>query len=551
MLTQLIIENLALVERVVLHLEPGMTVLTGETGAGKSVIVTALALALGCRGERDFVRHDSDGLRVEARFTRSPEYASEHDSTTAATPDSLVVKRSVSAAGKSSVTIDEQKASLGHLRSIADSLGEILGQHANQRLMNEENHLGFLDEYAGLEDLVEAVRETFREWQKRAHELDRIIARREQIEHERELLLFQRAEIERAAIEVGEEEKLRAEQKILDAARNLMASAALTNDLLDGEESSILNLVRLAQVETDRMARIDPELSPHANELQEIQIRLEEFRRAIEQYGSRIVDDPARVEQINLRLDEIYNLKKKYGGSEEAVLSTLQIIVGKLAKNPDTSALIAELQNELEKARAAYTKQALDLSKKRRLAAAQLERKVVGELADLAIDAARFEFEFQDEDDPQGVVVNGRAVRPGETGLEQAIIMFSANPGEPLRSLVKTASGGEISRVLLALKAAGLGSAGSSPLLVFDEVDAGIGGRTADQVAAKLKQLARTSQLIVVTHLHQIARQADHHFAIRKQTSQEQRQTISIEHLKGKPLAVELDRMVGLPQEAE
>jgi len=180
-----------------------------------------------------------------------------------------------------------------------------------------------------------------------------------------------------------------------------------------------------------------------------------------------------------------------------------------------------------------------------------LERKVVGELADLAIDAARFEFQFIDEDDLEGVVVNGRAVKPGETGLEQAMIMFSANPGEPLRSLVRTASGGEISRVLLALKAAGLGSAGSSPLLVFDEVDAGIGGRTADQVAIKLRQLARSSQLIVVTHLHQIARQADHHFAIRKQTNHGQRQVISIERLEATAIKAELDRMVGLPQSSE
>jgi DNA repair protein RecN (Recombination protein N) len=551
MLTQLIIENLALVKKVALRLEPGMTVLTGETGAGKSVIVTALALALGSRGERDFVRHGSDGLRVEAHFNHHPSPPPGPDDDNSDNHDDFVVGRTVSAAGKSTITIDGQRSSLGRLRSISESLGEILGQHANQRLMKEENHLGFLDEYAGLGSQVEAVSETFRKWHKAVHELSRVTTRREQLEHERELLLFQRAEIDKAAIEIGEEEKLRAEQKILDAARTLMSSAALTNNLLDGDGTSILDLVRQARTETDRMAQIDPDLSASASELYEIQIRLEEFRSEIEQYGTRIVDDPARIEQINLRLDEIYNLKKKYGGSEESILTTLDAIAAKLQDNPNTTALIAELQTQVEKARTAYSKLALALSKMRRAAATKLQRKVVAELTDLAIDAARFEFQFVDEDDEDGVVINGRAVKPTETGLEEAVIMFSANPGEPLRSLVKTASGGEMSRVLLALKAAGLSADGTSPLLVFDEVDAGIGGRTADQVAAKLSQLARSSQLVVVTHLHQIARRADHHFAIRKQSGPDKRQVISIERLQGTAVDAELDRMIGLPQKSE
>ncbi|MEA1981578.1 MAG: DNA repair protein RecN, partial [candidate division Zixibacteria bacterium] len=264
-------------------------------------------------------------------------------------------------------------------------------------------------------------------------------------------------------------------------------------------------------------------------------------------YGSSIVDNPERMEEINLRLDEIYSLKKKYGGSEEAILKSHDIISDKLTNHPETQGLIDDLTEQRQLRFDEYSKEALKLSKLRRKNAQILQKFIIKELKNLAIENGGFEFEFIYEDDPQGVIINERAVKPLSHGLENGKILFSANPGEPLKSLVKTASGGEISRVLLAIKSAESKQSNlKKPLLVFDEVDAGIGGQTAMEVGKKLKQLSDNCQLIVITHLHQIARMADHHFVAEK-TDNKKKAIIRLKKLNKPEISKELDRMIALP----
>ncbi|MDX9856766.1 MAG: DNA repair protein RecN [candidate division Zixibacteria bacterium] len=550
MLTRLKIRNVALVDSVDLAFGPGLTVLTGETGAGKSVIVTALALVLGDRADREYVRHGAAAAIVEADFDISPlgpRYAKDNADYIA--DSTLSVFREITADGKSRVKIRGEAATLARLNELTRPIAEILGQHANQMLMNEDNHLLFLDYFGSLDSARESVRVRFSHWEQVAAELRRVQNQREQLARERELLLFQRDEIEKADVRPGEEEKLIAEKRKLDSSRELMSAANQIQQLLDGDEVSALSLLREARKCLDDMAEIDKSLSANAGLLAEIDFQIEDLRRTIEQYGASIEDDPARLEEINARLDELYRLKKKYGGSEESIVQTLASIHFQLNDRPDIDDLVQTLSRENEARRAAYAREAVALSEARRSAAVYLGKLVKKELAELAIDNGGFEFEFQYENHPDGIVFKDRTVRPLPHGLETGRFLFSANPGEPLRSLVRTASGGEISRVLLALKAAEKKNHKAlHPLLVFDEVDAGIGGQTALEVGRKIKKLSENRQVFVITHLHQIARLADHHFAVRKSSDKDRRAVIRVTELDPKGVERELERMVALPE---
>lgn len=548
MLTRLTIENIALVRKLELSFASGLTALTGETGAGKSVIVTALSLALGGRADKEYLRHGADSAQVTAVFDVSHLPSSlKREHPDLIDSDSITIRRFINRDGASRMSVNGKRIGLNRWKPLAAALGEILSQHASQSLMNEDNHLMFLDRFAGLSSQTEATAEAFVSWRNVADELRRLKDRREQLIQQRELLMFQKDEIEKGSLRVGEEEELLIERKLLDSARALMSSAASIGDILDGETGSAKELLATVRHELDKMARIDSKLSDQAGDLYDIEVRLEELRRTVEQYGATIVDDPVRIEGINTRLDEIYHLKKKYGGSEEAVLKTFELILQQLAQRPDTDSLIVRLESEADQRRREYSDLAVALSRDRRKAARRLEKRIARELADLAIDGARFEIAFLEQEDPEGVVIDERCLRPMEHGLEQARFDFAANPGEPLRPLVKTASGGEISRVLLALKSAERNEKSESrPLMVFDEVDAGIGGQTANEVGRKLRKLAGDGQLIVVTHLHQIARQADHHYVVEKSPADD-RNVITVRQLNPDGVSTELERMVALP----
>jgi len=550
MLKRLTIENAALLEKADLSFDGGLSVLTGETGAGKSVVVNALALALGGRADKDFIRHGTKVCRVTALFDishTSSKYKSEYSRFIK--DDSILVNREISKEGGSKVKVNGQVASLSILKNITTPLAEILGQHSSQELLNENNHLAYLDRFASLVPLRDTVAEKYRQWKFVLEELFRYKSKREQLMNERELLLFQKDEIEKAEIRPGEEETLLKERKILDSARSLMNSSSIVRQLLDNEEQSVLTLLNMAHREIEKMAEIDESLNGKVESIVNLQYEIEDIRAFIERYGSSLNDDPGRIEEINLRLDEIYNLKKKYGGSEEGILNSLTVIKEKLKIRPNVDTVIEKLENENESLRTEYTENALKLSAKRKKAAGNLQKLIGQELKDLAIENGGFEFEFISEDDPDGVIINGRAVKPFEYGLENGRILFSANPGEPLKSLVKTASGGEISRVLLALKSAETKNDRlKNAMLLFDEVDAGIGGQTAVSVGKKLKKLARNNQVIVITHLHQIGRLADNHFVAQKSSS-EKKASITVNKLSKEEIRDELDRMIALPEQ--
>lgn len=550
MLLCLKISNFALVDDVTLTFDKGMSVLTGETGAGKSVIVTALGLAVGDRAEREHIRHGSSRATVEATFSvgrMNPQYKT-------AFADYLVdgtftVVREILRDGSSKVRINGNSATLARLKELTSPLAEILGQHSSRLLLDEENHLTFLDAFAGAEGLCGEVTNLYELWDSTRSELRRTRSEREALERERELLLFQKKELSDAHVRVGEEDELTQERRILDSSRTLIESAAMIESALSGEDQNAIDLLRLIRREIDKMAAIDVSLLPQVKQIEEVDYQLEDLRGAIEKYGASVPDDPQRLEEINTRLDELYQLKRKYGGSEDSILQTLSDIEKKLGDRPDVTSLITQLETQERTCRDQYTSKALQLSDIRRKAAKYLQKLVVKEMAELAIDQGQFDSEFLYEDQTDGVEIRGQVVKPHPYGLENCRFLFSANPGEPLKSLVKTASGGEVSRLLLAIKAAEIkNNERSHSLLVFDEVDAGIGGQTAVAVGAKIRKLARNGQVIVITHLHQIARQADYHYLALKTGGRGQRVTINVVKLDGPEIVSELDRMVALPE---
>lgn len=551
MLKRLYLENFALVDKLEIEFFSGMNVLTGETGAGKSIIVGALARILGETAEKDDIRSGFKMAAAEADFDISGrDDIAEALKRLEIEPDGdiITIRREIFLKKASRCLLNSQQITLKDLRPLSTLLAELYGQHSHQLLLDENNHLGFLDHFGGLDDDAETVRDYYYNWEAATKRLSRLLATRDHAQRERELLLFQKEEIEKAEIQVGEEEKLLAERKILDSSRTLNEKSNLILSLLDDRETSAIELLGGAQKELSDMARLDETLKDSEELIEQAVINIEELRANIEAYRSSIPDDPARQEEINLRLDELFRLKKKYGGSEESILKTLEEIDHGLINRPDVDREIKQFREQEKNALAEYTEKAFELSQKRHDAAKKISSKVEQELAGLGMDKARFSFEFICTEDDKGIEHNGRRLKPFPEGLENGRFLITANPGEPPKPLARTASGGEISRIMLAIKAAERDRA-SACFLVFDEIDVGIGGMTALAVAEKLASLAKHQQLLVITHLHQIAKEGTHHFAVQKNSeTKEGRRTIKVKYLSKNEKSAEIKRMLALTE---
>ncbi|MEK7774925.1 MAG: DNA repair protein RecN [Candidatus Zixiibacteriota bacterium] len=548
MLTKLEIENVALVDKLTVDFGNGLNVVTGETGAGKSVVISALALALGARADKDTIRHGCDSARV--RLTINLQHAPKRllaELAEFTDGNSLTIERTVSRDGDSRIRMGNANATLNRLRETVTPFAQLLGQHAGQRLLDEAYHIEFLDSYGRLTPAADQTEAAFHAWQRTAQEFKSLVSKRDHIAQEQELFTFQKNEIEAAHIRAGEEAELTSERKILDSSRLLMQSATLVTQSLSADEGSARELLATAKKELERMAAIDTQLSDKVDAIESIVVQLDELERDIERYGSSINDNPGRIEEINQRLDEIYRLRKKYGGTEQAVLDYLAEISKGLSLAENIDDRIAELEKNERQLHSDYASLALSLSAKRTSAAIQLAKAVARELKELAISGARFECEFVRSPHQDGVELDGVPVAPLPRGLETARFLFSANAGEPLKPLVKTASGGELSRILLALTSSAIDKSNSSaPVLVLDEVDVGIGGQTGHAVASRLKSLSEHCQLVVITHLHQIARLADAHIAVTKSSDRSGRATINVQTLSAKESKRELERMIAL-----
>ncbi len=534
------VENYAVVERVRVRFHAGLNLLTGETGSGKSIVVDALALALGGRASSDMVRSDAERSRVAAIF-EAPQAAglrSRLEQAGAPVEDGeLLIEREVLAGGKSRAFLGNRPVTMALLREIAPYLGDIHGQHEQQQLFSSEAQLISLDDFAGLGPEREEVGGLFRRWKSVENELGELNRSEQEKLRMADLWSFQRKEIETAALQPGEDARLEQERVVLRNFAKLQENANAAYAALYEDQESVSTQLRTALKKVEELAKIDSSLERVAEALKSAAIGVEDASDSIRDYLDGLEADPKRLDEIESRLALMERLKRKYGSSLDDVLAFLEDVRGKMAAIETAGERRAKLEQDLAQAGAAYRDRAGALTGARKSAAEKLAKKVETELDSLALENAVFRIEVKE-------------ANWTESGADRVEFLISANAGEEPRPLEKVASGGELSRIALALKTS-LGPAGGTGArangvrrtLVFDEIDSGIGGGVAEAVGRRLKRLSASNQVLCVTHLAQVAGFADHHYSVEKHEVKG-RTVAEVEELTGDARTREIGRML-------
>jgi DNA repair protein RecN (Recombination protein N) len=510
MLKLLRINNIALIPSLELELEPGLTLLTGETGAGKSILIDALGLLLGDRASPELIRSGEDRASVEAVVEMEAAAAFLEERGLPVEGSEVILRRELQSAGKGRATVNGALVPVSLLRDLAPRVAVVHGQHEPQGLVDAQTHLDLLDNFAG-PDEGGAVAELYREWRAADTALERLRHDRREAERQLETLRFQAAEIDNAALAPGEEEALRAQKARQANADRLAALSSEAYQLLYDDEAAVLGRLGQALKRVEDLAAIDPGFEPLADGRAAVMAPLEDLALRLRDYHEHLEVSPGRLDEIESRLAQIERLKKKYGASVEQVIAFGERCRRELESLGTPEQQEHTLEERREKLGAAYLERARALSRRRRAAAGELRKRVQAALAELAMEKTRFEVAFE----PAGEAAAADPSSWTERGLERAEFLMSPNPGEELRPLARIASGGELSRLMLGLKSV-VRKDPPGLTLVFDEVDAGIGGRVAEVVGRKLKAVAARQQVLCVTHLPQIAALADQHLAVRK-----------------------------------
>jgi DNA repair protein RecN (Recombination protein N) len=547
MLRELSIRNLAVVEEAVVPFAPGLNVLTGETGAGKSIVVDALLLITGARAQLDWIRTGADTALVEAVFEIDPagpvaallDEAGHHPG-----DGQLVIKRELARSGRHRAFVNDGAATVGLLERLGELLVELHGQHEHQRLMEPARQLLLLDRFAEALDRRERVGALVRTWEEARAALDRLRSEMREGARQEDLYRFQLAEIDDVRLKDGEEDELRAERSRLQHAERIVAGLQETVGLLYEEpQSATTRLSRAAALLRD-LSRYEPDAAASIEAIESAQAYLEDVVGRARALRDRAVFDPERLEQIDARLDTIVKLKRKYGDSVAAILAHRQEVATALDRITRHDAIAEEMERTVAEAAAAAGAEAAALSQARTRGAERLERLIQKEIRGLGMEHGRFRVALRREPAAVGELAAGPdGWRVGPRGAESAELLLSANPGEDLRPLAKVVSGGELSRVMLAAKTV-LAAADDVPVLVFDEVDAGIGGRVADVVGQKLAASAAGRQVLCVTHLAPIAAYAGQHLLVEKRVARGATRT-SVTLLPAAARVDELARMLG------
>jgi DNA repair protein RecN (Recombination protein N) len=545
MLRELRIRNFAIIDQLVVELGSGLNVITGETGAGKSIILNALGLISGARGNSDVIRHQEEEATVEALFeSLSPELASKLGDSGLEADGELVIRRIVNRSGKNRIYINGGLCTLNLLGDIGASLVHIYGQHEHHTLLQTETHLNLLDAFAGLGSRTKAMKERYEAlsctWSTLADRRDALETKR----RNKSLLKAQADEIERAHLKPGEEEELRSNKNILAHAEKLHLGCREGEELLYEGDLALVGRLRKYGNKVRELATIDETLKSTLDLLESSLAQLQEAASQLRRYADRVHFDPRALEQLEDRLAEIQRLKRKYNGDVDDILRTHREMNDTLLELEQGDEQVSLLQNEFAQLHQAAWDIAQKLSHERQRAAKRLKRDVEREALALGMPETTFEVRFVGEtdrsDDPP-FFIGGKKLT--QRGMDQAEFYFSPNRGEPAKPLVKVASGGELSRLMLALKALVITPEGVSTLL-FDEVDAGIGGRVAEIVGERLKKVATQNQVITVTHLPQIAAMADCHYVVQKEVDKG-RTVTRVRKLSDQERIVELARMMG------
>ncbi|MBX2992976.1 MAG: DNA repair protein RecN [Bacteroidetes bacterium] len=537
MLKTLFIKNYALIDELTVRFSGsplndvnrktngrGLVIITGETGAGKSIIIDALGLIIGERASTEVVRTGAEKAVVEGVFEISGNkklraFLKEND---IEFTDEFIVRREVSIKGTTRCLVNDSAITLGMLKKIGELLVDLHGQHEHQSLLRTETHIDMLDEFGGLDKQVDEFRAVYKRMRDTSAQLRELKEREAQLKEKLELYTFQIKEIDAVAPQAGEEEKIEQELKILENAEKLVSTATGLYELLYEGENSVHDLLSKAGKQLVDLTQIDKQFADAVDECKSAEAIVNELAKFLQRYSSNVEFNAERLEELRQRMVSLIALKKKYGGTLEATLAHRERIGKEAELGENFDANIRKLTTQLDGQRKVCGQLAEQLSAKRRDAAKKLDKSILAELANLGIQNAKFVAQIRQhvlpshsESDGEFVQIGKQLVRVFPDGADEVEFLISTNLGEEVKPLAKVASGGEVSRIMLALKSI-LAKSDKLPVLIFDEIDTGVSGRIAQAVGLSLKNLSTFHQIIAITHLPQIAGLADVHFVVEK-----------------------------------
>jgi DNA repair protein RecN (Recombination protein N) len=537
MIQELHIKNLALIDQLSLELESGLSVFTGETGAGKSILLGAIGLVLGERASADMIRNGYDEAEVCATFyldTIPPVIARELSELSIEPEDNqLIIRRRITRNDRNKIHINQIPVPLNTLKKLGDYLVDLHGQHEHQSLLNEQTHLSVIDALPGVSSFKVAYDTAFSEFEKATAELDAHRKRTAKLLEKKDFLEFQLKEIRSLDPRPGEEEELESELSLLSSGLERSTCSAEIIGLLSGDESSILKMISQLRKKIDTLSKYDSAIEPWCEEIDNASSALKELDSFCSSYITRIEEknDPSRIEFINSRLSKIQRLKKKYASSLEQLVELKKSLETDLEAINNSQSDASELQQMVDRC----YKQCIDtgkaLSAARQKAASGFDQKISSMMSKLGFSGGKLATIFTSQKEP---IIDG---------LETIRFFSQTNPGEPLLPLSKSASGGEISRIMLAIKTV-LAEHDNIPVLIFDEIDTGIGGVIASEVGKALLHLSKTHQVLCISHLHQVASVGQHHYKVFKTTSSD-RTVTQVEQLNNDGRVSEIARMLG------
>ncbi len=539
MLTDLIIKNFAIIENLHVSFSTGFNVLTGETGAGKSIILDAVGLLLGGRARGDVIRSGAEEASVEAVFALSPAHpvAARLAAAGLDEGEELLVRRIVSRSGKNRVFVNGSAVPLGQLRELTGGLVNIYGQHEHQNLQRVESHLELLDQFAGLAEVLNAYRENYLAYLAIERELSRLDLAERERRQRLDMLAFQKQELDSAALQVDEDRELEQERGILLNAEKLLSATRGGYEILYEGPQAVCDRVAGIIAKLEPLRDIDPAFVPVLESLNGSLYALEDVAGVLRDYADKLDFEPSRQEQVEERLALLKGLKRKYAPTVEALIEFRDRIGQEYDRLNRSEEERLELTAQLQQQEAKVRQAGEALSLRRKAAADRLAREVERELAELAMPNAKFSMRFD------------ALAEPGPDGLEKGEFFLAANPGEAAQPLAKVASGGELSRIMLALRRSAP-EGDSVGTLIFDEVDAGIGGEAATAVGEKISRLGHDLQVLCVTHLPQVAAFADQHYQVLKK-SDAKRTTTELQLLGAEARVAEMARMLAGAQVGE
>ena len=547
MLKSLHVENFALIDKIDVQFEPGLNIITGETGAGKSILIDALGSTIGEKIDADSLRKGAqktvaEGIFQAGRNVDIRNYLKQSELEDFG--DSLILRKEISDSLRNRAFVNDSPVPNSLLIDIGNLLVDLHGQHEHQSLLRVNHHIEYLDDFGGYDQLLSEVNANFDRFIELTDELNRLQEREHSLAEKRDLYRFQIDEIKNIDPYIGEEDALVQEEKILQNSEKLFQfSSEIFKNLYD-DQDSVYDRISESLTKLDELAEIDSQFETIKTDCDGARVAIEEVAKFLQRYFDNIEFNPERLEHIRARLGQFSLLKRKYQRSIDEIIAYREQLEQELHDIDNLENLVAEKKQEIEEQRDKLSQLCLSLSGQRKEVAKNLEREVLARLALMGMKNARFKVNIEWIADESGAVaLENIRYKTSEKGIDQVEFYIAANPGEDLKPLAKVASGGEISRIMLALKSS-LAQVDKIPVLIFDEIDMGISGRIAQAVGLTLKRLSKTHQVICITHLPQIASMGDHHFVVEKISDHDTSHT-RIRKLNTDDRAYEIAKLLG------